>query len=139
MLHTGKIGAYELCGRLGDIPAKGEVDFPPVEIDPNAPFFPVWFEEYNLLSKCHSQHMCPAPFYYSKPEDHIGLPIAQYTREELKKRAELGLAFMNDVLDKAKLDELFLALRHLQEFEAKIVHDNYERLPKNHFSAVSPF
>ena len=81
----------------------------------------------------------PAPFYYSCPDDHVGPPIAEFTREELEAHAQAGEEYMREVLDQARLDELMLALRHLQEYMEKITRENYEHLPKNRYSASSPF
>ena len=131
------IAGYKLTGRLDIVPAKGEVDFP--EVEKPEGFFPEWFPEYRLLSMCSNFMCAPAPYYYSSPDEHIGPPIAEYTREELEERARIGIAYMNEALDRAKLPELMLALRHLQEFEAEVARKHYDHLPKNRFSPVSPF
>ena len=131
------LGAYKLAGRLGAIPAKGEVPFPPAE-QPKG-FFPNWFEEYEILSKCSSFMAAPAPYYYTNPDEHIGPPIAKFTREEMEARADIGITYMNEQLDAARLDELMAALRHLQQYMAETVAKHYDQLPKNRFSAASPF
>ena len=79
------------------------------------------------------------PFYYSKPDDHIGPPITEFTRRELEERAAIGEEYMRELLDKARLDELMLALRHLQEYMREIVEQHYDHLPKNPYSCVNPF
>jgi creatinine amidohydrolase len=131
------LAGYKLAGRLQAVPAKGEVDFPPAEKDPGE-IFPNWFPEYRLLSMCSRTMGAPAPFYYSKPDDHIGPPIAEFTREELEERAEAGEEYMRELLDKAQLDELMLSLRHLQDYMKEIALKHYDHLPKNRFSA-NPF
>ena len=74
------LAGYKLAGRLDAVPAKGEVEFPPVpEKDPQE-FFPNWFPEYRLLGMCAPFMTAPAPFYYSKPDDHIDLPCGVYQR-----------------------------------------------------------
>ena len=134
------LAGYKLAGRLGAVPAKGEVAFPPPakEKDPGE-LFPNWFPEYKLLGMCTRTMGAPAPFYYSCPDDHVGPPIAEFTREELEAHAQAGEEYMREVLDQARLDELMLALRHLQEYMEKITRENYEHLPKNRYSASSPF
>jgi len=130
-------GAYKLAGRLNAIPAKGEVPFPDSE-EP-AGLFPNWFPEYSLLGKCSGFMAAPAPYYYTHPDEHIGPPIAKYTREEIEMRANIGIAYMNELLDAARLDELMAALRHLQEYMAETVARHYDHLPKNLYSAANPF
>ena len=130
-------GSYKLCGRLDAIPARGEVPFPPAE-QPKG-FFPPWFDEYEILSKCSGFMAAPAPYYYTNPAQHIGPPIARFTREELEARADIGIEYMTEQLGHARLDELVLALRHLQELMAQTVHEHYDHLPKNSASAASPF
>ncbi len=131
------IGAYKLAGRLNAIPARGEVDFPPAE-QPEG-FLPNWFPEYNLLTRCSSFMAAPAPYYYTNPDEHVGPPIAEFTREELEQRADIGIAYMNEKLDEARLDELMTAYAHLQEYMAETVAKHYDHLPKNLYSTVSPF
>lgn len=133
------LAGYKLAGRLNAVPAKGEVDFPPApEKDPKE-FFPNWFPEYRLLSMCSRTMGAPAPFYYSKPDDHIGPPVAEYTREEMEIRAQVGEEYMRDLLDRAQLDELMLALRHLQDYMREITKQHYEHLPKNRYPSTNPF
>lgn len=131
------LGAYKLAGRLNAVPAKGEVDFPDCE-EPEG-FLPNWFPEYNLLTKCSSFMAAPAPYYYTHPDEHVGPPIAKFTREELEQRAEIGITYMNELLDDGRLDELMAALKHLQEYMAETVAKHYDHLPKNKFSTTSPF
>lgn len=131
------LGGYKLAGRLDAVPAKGEVDFPPAE-QPEG-FFPNWFPEYGILSKCSSFMAAPAPYYYTHPDEHIGPPIAKYTREEMERRADIGITYMNEQLERAELDKLMTALTHLQEYMAETVAKHYDHLPKNRFSAASPF
>ena len=131
------LGAYLLAGRLDAVPAKGEVDFPEAE-QPEG-FIPNWFPEYRLLGSCSSFMAAPAPYYYTHPDEHIGPPIARFTREELQKRAEIGLTYLRQSLEEAKLEELMAALRHLQDYMAQTVAKHYDHLPKNRYSAASPF
>lgn len=131
------LAGYKLAGRLDAVPAKGEVDFP--EAEQPQDFFPDWFPEYRLLGQCCSFMAAPAPYYYAHPDEHIGPPIAWYTREELEEHAATGIEFMQDLMDRGRLDELMTALSHLQEYEAEIVKKHYDHLPKNKYSPVSPF
>ncbi len=133
------IAGYKLAGRLNAIPAKGEIDFPKVPPkDPNE-MFPNWFPEYDILSKCCRTMGAPAPFYYANPNEHIGPPVAEYTREELEERARIGIQYMNETLDKAKLDQLMSAYTHLQEYMKEVTIKHYDHLPKNKFSSTHPF
>lgn len=97
-----------------------------------------WFPEIELLGKCAPFMTAPAPFYYSKPEDHFGTPVAKYTRQELEAHAEAGEEYMRELLDKARLDELVLALRHLQEYMKEITNKHYAHLPKNRYAYFTP-
>ena len=131
------LAGYRLAGRLDAVPAKGEVEFPPVpEGEPTDQLS--WFPEIELLGKCAPFMTAPAPFYYSKPEDHFGTPVAKYTRQELEAHAEAGEEYMRELLDKARLDELVLALRHLQEYMKEITNKHYAHLPKNRYSYFTP-
>ena len=136
-LDDWMIGSYKLAGRLNAIPAKGEVDFPPAP--PAEGIFPNWFPEYDILGKCCRTMGAPAPFYYAHPDEHIGPPVAQFTREELEHHADIGIQYMNESLDKAQLDRLKQAFTHLQEYMEEVVGKNYDHLPKNPYSSVSPF
>ena len=136
-LQDTMLAGYRLAGRLDVVPAKGEVDFPPLEEEPE--FIPNWFPEYALLSKCSRTMGAPAPFYYSKPADHCGPAYAQYTREELEQHAMVGEEYMRELLDQARLDDLMEALRHLQIYMEEIVGKHYDHLPKNLYSSVNPF
>lgn len=131
------LGAYKLAGRLDAVPAIGEVAFPAAEETDGV--FPNWFPEYHLLSSCSSFMAAPAPYYYTHPDEHIGPPIPKYTREELEQHADIGITYMNELLDDGRLEELMAALKHLQEYMAETVAKHYDHLPKNRFSPVSPF
>lgn len=138
-LNDVMLAGYRLAKRLDAVPAKGEVEFPSAPEKDPTDFFPNWFPEYDLLGKCSPFMTAPAPFYYSKPDDHIGPPITEFTRRELEERAAIGEEYMRELLDKARLDELMLALRHLQEYMREIVEQHYDHLPKNPYSCVNPF
>lgn len=132
------LAGYRLAGRLQAVPAKGEVDFPPVERKEDG-LFPNWFPEYHLLSMCSRTMGAPAPLYYSKPDDHVGPPVAEFTRAELESHAEAGEEYMRELVGRARLDELMTALRHLQEYMGEIVEQHYSHLPKNRYLSINPF
>ena len=132
-------GAYKLAGRLNAIPAKGEVPFPPYKPPKMDGMFPQWYEGYNYLGKCSSFMAAPAPYYYTNPDQHVGPPAAFYTREEIERKADIGIQYMSEQLDAAQLDKLMEAYSGLQTLMADTVHEHYDHLPKNKFSASSPF
>ena len=136
-LNDTILGAYLLAGRLNAVPAKGEVDFPEAA-EPEG-LFPNWFPEYSLLGKCAGFMAAPAPYYYTNPDEHVGPPIAKFTRAEMERRAQLGLTYMREQMEDARLDELMAALEHLQDYMAQTVAKHYDHLPKNVYSPVSPF
>lgn len=135
LFNDGMLGAYKICGRLNIVPAKGEVDFPPAEVKPmDMKSMNSWFPEYDLLMQC-SDIAAPAPFYYSHANDHGGAPVAQYTREELEKRAAIGEAYMRELVEAANFPKIVDALGHLGDFMKNTVVPNHvDHLPKSRFN-----
>ena len=87
-----------------------------------------------ILGQC-AKEGAPAPFYYNDPDEHVGPPVANYTREEMERKAEIGEEYMRELVEAAEFDVLMEALRKLQEFTRTIVvPKHYEHLPKNRYS-----
>lgn len=132
---------YRMAGRLNAIPAKGEVDFPPApEKEPDTIFpLPDWFRETcMILGQCAGEG-APAPFYYNDPDEHVGPPVAKYTRKEMEEKAAVGEEYMRELVDAGEFDQLMEALRKLQDFTEKtVVPKHYAHLPKNKYSPI-PF
>ena len=128
---------YQMAGKLDVVPAKGEVEFPkPQEKKENTIFpLPDWFKETcMILGQCATEG-APAPVYYNDPDEHVGPPVANYTREEMERKAEIGEEYMRELVEAAEFDVLMEALRKLQEFtRTTVVPKHYEHLPKNRYS-----
>ena len=125
------LAGYKLTGRLEAVPAIGEVDFPEVEESKRVcKWDNSWFAEYDILQKA-GNFGAPAPFYFPNATDHGGYPVPKCTRAELEERADAGIQFIRDVIEKVNFGEIFDTLGELQVYVRDVVlPKHYDHLPK---------
>ena len=120
--HAQMLGAYKIIGRLrGDVPTGAEANIPGT-IRYEGQHHNDWFPEHDIINECSGIH-APAPFWYDKQTQHAAGPLPQ-TREQIEREAEIGEAYMRDLVSKVDFNEHLDVLKRLQQhIQDKVVSD----------------
>ncbi len=132
--HAMMLGAYQICGRLADIPVAGDVDDPEGErLQREGWELNHWFPEHDILNECSSVH-APAPYFYKHTYEHSGFELPA-TREELRREADAGEAYMRSLISQADLTEHLGILRKLDRYiQDEVMPAVGDHLPENRWS-----
>lgn len=131
--HASLLGAYQICGRLNDVPSADELDIPDDQFAQPDWEMNHWFPDHDIINECSTVH-APAPFFYKDNNDHAGLPMLK-TREEMKREADAGEKHMRDLVDKIDFNRHLQALRDLDRYtQEEVLPKVGEYLPENKWS-----
>lgn len=123
------LGSYSIVGRLNDVPLTAQLD---KVNQPNLadykPFLPM---PPSPLGGGKLNTSYPTAWYYNSPYDHGGVPkpIAE-TAEEREKLAAMGVAYINEVVDKMDAPGIVKALKDHQKYIQDLVIKYGDLLPK---------
>jgi len=121
-MRSTMYGAYSIVGRLNDIPLSFEGISQPGLADYKPMQPPV-----SLLKKVNDNY--PTAFYYNSQYDHGGVP-KDITAAEVDRLAKLGVAYINEVVDKMDAPALVNALKVHQKYIQDMVKKHGDLLPK---------
>jgi len=116
--NTTMLGAYKICNRLADCPTGEETDGDPglrpegLPMNNENPTYP------DMLD-CMDVHL-PTPALYLHAYSHGSGPMP-WTREELEKEAEIGEAYMRDLVDRCEFDKHLVAMANNQKYIDEVV------------------
>lgn len=91
-----------------------------------------FFPEHDIINECSDAH-CPAPFFYKKWNDYGSQPLPQ-TREELAREADIGEAWMRDMVSKVDITEHLGVLQRLDGYIKDEVLPANPHLPEDRWS-----
>jgi len=111
--HAKMLGAYQICGRLDDIPQHGEQNIPETLTMPGM-LVNNFFPEHDIINECSGVH-CPAPFFYKDYWNH-GAPALPDNPEDIKREADIGEAELRRLVDGVDLNVHLNILRKLDGY-----------------------
>ena len=132
-VHAEMLASYQICGRLDDVPSAEELPIPESEVARPEWELNHWFPDHDIINDCSTVH-CPAPFFYKDNYDHSGVGMYQ-TREEMKREADAGEAYMRKLVDQVDFNKHLDILRNLDKFtQEEVLPKNGDHLPENRWS-----
>jgi creatinine amidohydrolase len=123
------LGSYSIVGRLNDVPLSTDLEG---VSQPNlANYVPTLPMPPEGLRSGQLNSSYPVAWYYNSPYDHGGVPKAiTTTAEERDRLAKIGVAFINEVVDKMDAPGIVKALKSHQRYIQDVSKKYGDLLPK---------
>ena len=123
------LGSYSIVGRLNDVPLSTQLE--EVSQPDLAGYEPVLPMPPATLGGGKLNTSYPTAWYYNSPYDHGGVPkpIAA-TAEERDRLAKMGVAYINEVVDKMDAPGIVKALKDHQKYIQDLAKKYGDLLPK---------